>query len=128
VYHYRVHEFSLIEEIHRMVAATADEHRLQSVARVKLRVGRLAGVSCEALEYAWSFVRGGDERTAQALLEITHIDGQGRCAACGFTGAVVDTLRICPACGAPGLRFTAGEEFLLAEISGEPQAENEPPA
>jgi hydrogenase nickel incorporation protein HypA/HybF len=122
VYHYRVHEFSLAEEIHRIVIATAVEHELQSVDLVKLDVGRLAGVSTEALEYAWKFLRDSDERTAQAALAITHIDGAGQCRACGFAGVVTEPWRICPACGAPGLRFTAGEEFMLTKISGEPRA------
>lgn len=122
-----MHEFTLAEEIYRIVIAAADEHQLQSVAQIRLDVGRLAGVNCEALEYAWSFIRSGDERTAQAALDITHIDGMGQCAACGFAGAVTEPLRICPACGALGLRFTAGEEFMLTDISGEPLAVCEPP-
>jgi hydrogenase nickel incorporation protein HypA/HybF len=121
VYHYLVHEFSLAEEIFRIVIATAVEHELQSVDAVKLDVGRLAGVSTEALEYAWNFLRASDGRTTQATLAITHIGGAGQCRACGFAGAVAEPLPICPACGAPGLRFTAGAEFMLTQISGEPR-------
>lgn len=115
-----MHEFSLAEEIYRITIATASQHGLKSVELVKLDIGQLAGVSTEALEYAWSFVRTGDVRTRHSALEITHIDGAGVCSVCGFSGAVAEALRLCPKCGAPGLRFTAGDEFTLTQISGEP--------
>ena len=116
-----MHEFSLADDILRIVLATAVEHQLQSVAQVKLQVGRLSGVSTEALEYAWGFLRDGEQVTAQAELEITHIDGSGHCTACGYSGAVTEPLRICPSCGATALCFTRGEEFMLTQISGEPR-------
>jgi hydrogenase nickel incorporation protein HypA/HybF len=115
-----VHEFSLADDIFREVLAVAAQHGLRQVTEVKLLIGRLAGVSIEALEYAWSFMRSNDPHTAAAELAITLLDGCGKCEACGFAGGVETHLRICPACGAPGLRFTAGEEFMLAEVSGEP--------
>ncbi len=115
-----MHEFSLADSISHTVLDVAATHGLQCVTEVQLRIGLLSGVSLEALEYAWDFVRAEHPQTAAAALAITLIGGQGQCSACGFAGAVETWLRMCPACGAPGLRFTAGEEFMLAGISGEP--------
>jgi hydrogenase nickel incorporation protein HypA/HybF len=115
-----VHEYSVANGIYRTVLAIADSHALQSVVTVKLDIGLLSGVSIEALNYAWSFIRDSDPRTVSAQLAISVIDGMGQCAGCGFSGVVTTALRICPACAAPGLRFTAGEELMLTEVSGEP--------
>lgn len=115
-----VHEFSLADGILRSVISVADAHRLARVAEVRLNIGQLAGVSLEALEYAWQFLRETDARTTTAELSFTIINGQGQCAACGFTGPVDTPFRLCPACGGLSLRLIAGEEFLLTEVSGEP--------
>jgi hydrogenase nickel incorporation protein HypA/HybF len=121
-----VHEYSIANGIYRTVLAIAEAHTLQSVTAVRLSIGLLAGVSVEALEYSWTFICAGDPRTQQAKLDITIIDGVGNCARCGFAGIVTTALRICPVCGAPGLRFSAGEELMLTEVSGEPLVDTAP--
>ena len=114
-----MHEFSLADGVLRIVLDTAREHGLDQVSEVRLDVGKLAGVSLDALNFAWEFLREQQEVTAGAALVINQPPGRGECNACGFTGEVTDYIRICPGCGAGGLRFTSGEEFTVTGISGE---------
>lgn len=98
---------------------SANEHALSRVTEVRLDVGKLSGVSLEALHFAWGFLSDNAAQTVGAELVINEPPGAGLCSGCGFRGAVTDYIRICPSCGAGGLRFTSGEEFLVTGISGE---------
>lgn len=115
-----MHEFSLASGIYATALSVATQHGLEEVVTIKLDVGAVSGVNIETLAYAWSFLRTGDTRTQNAELAMTVTDGLGDCPHCGFSGQVTSALRICPHCSALGLRFTAGEEFMLTEISGQP--------
>lgn len=99
--------------------AAAREHGLARITELRLEVGALSGVSCEALQFAWDFVRAGDELTRAATLDIAHVGGAGTCPQCSFSGPVDSPLRICPQCGALGLQLTAGLQFNVLGISGE---------
>jgi hydrogenase nickel incorporation protein HypA/HybF len=115
-----VHEFSLAQEVLAIAATAAREHGLGSVSEVRLAVGRLSGVSCEALAYAWDFLRREDSACAQACLAIDEPPGHGHCAHCGFDGEARELLALCPQCGAYGLQLTGGRQFAVLGLSGEP--------
>lgn len=114
-----MHEFALAQSVLQLALDAAREHGLSRISEVRVLVGELAGVSSDALAYAWEFLRGGDGIATAAELALTHTPGAGECAACGYTGAVNSIVRICPRCGAWGVRLTAGQEFMVTGISGE---------
>ena len=114
-----MHEFSLAEQVLAIVLAAARENNLSRVAVVHMEIGRISGVSLEALSFAWEFVRSGDPLTAEAALDIARPEGHGVCSACGYDGLVSEPLRICPQCGETRLELTAGLEFNVLNISGE---------
>jgi hydrogenase nickel incorporation protein HypA/HybF len=112
--------------VHRIVVAAAREHALESVAEVRLDVGRVSGVSVDALSFAWNFIRDTDPLTRAAALAISQPEGRGRCAHCGFAGPIADFIRICPKCGAGGLAILDGEQFMVTGISGEEAHQSSP--
>jgi hydrogenase nickel insertion protein HypA len=114
-----MHEFSLAQDVLKIVLDSAAEHGLSTVGEVRLNVGRASGVHVEALNFAWEYLRSTDPRTAECVLELNRPAGQGECPACGFTGEIEDYIRVCPACHALGLRITGGTEFMVTGISGE---------
>ena len=114
-----MHEFSLAQNVLEIVRQAALQNAISRVVEVRLEVGRISGVSTDALLFAWQFVRDSDELVKQAEMVLTEPAGEGECNACGYRGPVEHYIRICPSCGAPGLVITAGEEFMVTGISGE---------
>jgi hydrogenase nickel incorporation protein HypA/HybF len=113
-----VHEFTLAKEILSIVHEAARQHRLAALAEVILKVGSQSGVNESSLQFAWEYLRGGDQLTHEAELIIESIPAQGSCLACGYTGPPAGWSWLCPACGAATLRLTQGEEFIVAGVSG----------
>lgn len=114
-----MHEFSLAEDILGIALDSAREHYLSRITEVRLDVGKLSGVSLDALRFAWGFLSDNDGMARGCGLKINEPEGRGECAVCGFSGEVTECLRICPSCGAGRLRFTSGEEFMVTGITGE---------
>jgi len=114
-----MHEFSLAQSVLDIVTEVAQENEIAAVDEVRLDIGQISGVSVEALEFAWSFLRDQQECTKTAALAIKRPEGHGRCRACGFNGRLTDYIRICPACGSLELEIISGEEFMVTGISGE---------
>jgi hydrogenase nickel insertion protein HypA len=114
-----MHEFSLAQRIVEIVAETASSHDLRHVTEVRLDVGTASGVSTDALEFAWEFLRTTTALTDHADLAIRSIQAAGKCPNCGFNGDLNDAVPLCPACGAGGFRLACGAEFTVAGISGE---------
>lgn len=114
-----MHEFSLAEGVLEIVLDTARDNSLTSVADVRLDVGKLSGVSIDAVRFAWEFLSNEHDLTKGAQLSVNEPPGRGLCQHCGFDGPIDNYLRICPSCGGGGLRFTSGEEFTVTGITGE---------
>ena len=114
-----MHEFSLAQRIVEIVAESASSHDLFHVTEVRIEVGTASGVSTDALQFAWEFLRSTTPCTDRADLAIHSIQAEGQCAQCGFSGELNDSVRLCPECGAGGFRLSRGAEFTVAGISGE---------
>ena len=114
-----MHEFSLMQEAAAIAVAAAREHGLARVSEVRLAVGRLSGVSVDALHYAWDFLRTTDTLLSTAQLLIEQPTGHGECDGCGFSGEVTEVLPVCPSCHAFGLRLSGGRQFDVLGLSGD---------
>lgn len=114
-----MHEFSLAQNVLDIVRQAALENGISRVVEVRLEVGRISGVSTDALQFAWQFIRDGAELAREAELVLSQPAGTGECKACGYSGPLEHFIRICPSCGAPGLSITSGDEFMVTGISGE---------
>jgi len=114
-----VHEFSLATDVQAIAVQAARDGGVSCIHEVRLEVGRLAGVSIDALTFAWEMLRSGDPLTAGAELRIDVTEGEAECEACGYKGLAQDYLHLCPSCGALALRITGGGQFLVTGLSGE---------
>src|SRR3954470_15295660 len=106
-----MHELAIAESVvSQVLERTHDRH----VSVVRLRVGRLAGVVPQALEFCFELASGGADRApgapalefcfelasggtplAGASLEIVEAGGVARCRSCGTDFELVDPILLC---------------------------------
>ncbi len=105
----------------------AVEQRLESeshgrVEAIHVRVGELAGVSTEALEFAFQCLSAGTP-LAGARLVFEAVPLTVTCDACGRTNPVEDLVFRCPACGSEKTRVASGRELEVRtlELAEEPE-------
>jgi len=123
-----MHELSiveaLIEQVQREVqrcgrAPTEGGHRPKvgpgRIRRLDLAVGRLSGVSCDSLRFAFELL-SRDTLVAAAELHITEPKATCRCQACRACSEVDEITVRCPACGSLQVTVEGGRELLLQSI------------
>jgi hydrogenase nickel incorporation protein HypA/HybF len=108
-----MHEYSIVQALLDRVDVEARSRQAVSVARVRLAIGRMAGVESELLRSAFEIARAGT-CCAEAELEVRDVEPRWSCRECGQELAVGALLR-CPACGAAA-RLAAGDEIVLESL------------
>lgn len=108
-----MHEYSIVSALLDRVEREAREHRALAVAKVRVSVGRVAGVESELLRTAFALAREGT-LAAAAELEIIEIDPLWSCRACG-SAVPLEGPRRCPVCAGPA-RLDGGDEIVLDRL------------
>ncbi len=85
------------------------------VAAIHVRVGELAGVSTEALDFAFEYLSAGTP-LAGARLVFDHVPLTVRCQACGRTTPVEDLVFRCGACGSERTQVESGRELEVRTV------------
>ena len=109
-----MHELSIAQSI----VAIATEHLPGTQARVqtvRVRIGELAGVVPDSLEFCFSAVTAGTALEG-ARLEIEHVAARARCPSCGAVTPVDGFAFLCSSCGGAGLTLVEGTELQLTEL------------
>ncbi|NBZ88264.1 hydrogenase maturation nickel metallochaperone HypA [Stagnihabitans tardus] len=110
-----MHEMSLVEGIRSIVIDQAAAHGFTRVTRLRLEVGRFAGVEKPALSFAWDVAMRGSP-AEEAELEIIDLPGQALCFDCGTTVEIADRLDPCPLCGGGKLLPQGGDEMRIKDM------------
>lgn len=110
-----MHEFSIASAMLDTVLKQAARNRAASVVAVKARIGELAGVVQEALEFAWQTLTE-ETLAAGSKLEIEHVPVACYCAPCHqeFVAKVMSYR--CPRCGQLSAELLRGRELELVSI------------
>jgi hydrogenase nickel incorporation protein HypA/HybF len=110
-----MHELSIAENILDLVRehVRPPDHRL--VTSVKVRVGALAGIVPDSLEFCFSAITS-DTPFSTARLEIEHVPAVMECSTCSDTFASELGIVLCPRCGNGNTRLISGTELQVAEI------------
>jgi len=106
-----MHEASIVREI---LATAAERAAGARVMEVCVEVGRLSGVSPDALAFYFEILRG-DTLGTQARLTVDLVPLQARCSDCGRNTELEDLAWTCPLC-AGTLRFDGGAELELKSL------------
>ncbi len=110
-----MHEMSLCEGIRRVVDQAAAAPEIERVTKVRLEIGRFAGVEKDALTFAWDVVMRGSKAEGAAL-EMIDLPGRATCFDCVKTVDINDRLDPCPDCGGGRLLPEGGDEMRIKEM------------
>ena len=115
-----MHELSLVtsivETVTETLAALPDSSRGARVLEVRLRVGALASVIPESLEFCWGIVSEGTPLEGSQLV-VNVLPVVVHCAPCGIDSELegVQSFR-CPRCGEPCAEIRQGRELEIDSI------------
>ncbi len=108
-----MHELSVVRELLKLAAEKAPPPC--RVREVRVNVGRLTGVSPEAMRFYFEALC--EETLGRAAtLHIDLCPLEGRCASCGYAVTLEDPNWLCPACARPTIRFENGDELDLESL------------
>lgn len=112
----QMHEVSLIQAALEEAERVAQINSCQIVETVHLRVGTLSGVVPEALTFAFEALKQGT-RSAQAHLEIEHVQARARCLTCGHEYLLKEPGVPCPLCQTWSSELLSGKEIELTKVT-----------
>jgi hydrogenase nickel incorporation protein HypA/HybF len=110
-----MHELSLCEGIRRIVLDQAHAHDATRVSRVRVEIGRFAGVEKDALAFAFDVVMKGTV-AENAELIMLDLPGRAHCFDCGQEVTLDHRLDPCPVCGGGRVMPTGGDELRVKDL------------
>ena len=118
-----MHELSIASSIVETVTEAAAAHPGTRVTSVRLRIGALAGVVEDALEFCWQIATEGTP-LAGAALEVRKLPVVVHCEHCNADEELngVQSFR-CPRCGEPAADLRQGRELEIESFEIDDEAE-----
>lgn len=110
-----MHELSVCYGLLSQVERVAREHAAESVSRIVLQIGPLAGVEPDLLRRAWPLAATGSVAAAAAL-DIETAELRVSCSHCGEESTVVANKLLCATCGDYRTRVISGDELILKTL------------
>jgi len=93
-----------------------------AVRRLNVRIGEMAGVNPDSLDFAFECLSKGTVVDG-ARLEVERVPLAVDCDACGRRSPVHDYVFRCAACGADAVRIATGRELQFVSIDADDPAE-----
>ena len=110
-----MHELSIAQNIVEIVGDSLSANGGGKLKSVKVRIGELAGVVPDSLEFCFTAITKGTTME-EAKLEIERTGIVGRCTDCGTDSAVEGLVFRCPLCGSVEMKLISGNELQVVEI------------
>jgi len=110
-----MHELSIAQNIVDIVREHLPPEDRHLVRTVKLKIGDMAGVVPESLEFCFTAITASTP-FAGAKLEIKRIPLRARCSSCRTEFDVQEFAFACPCCGAANVDIIAGRELQVTSI------------
>lgn len=101
-----------------IVADEAQKAQVQSVEKVCLCMGELAGVEATTLTACFEMLAEGGI-AGKAKLEIKRIPATGTCMACGAAAEKAGRVLRCPSCEKSSIKLATGRELYVESIEVE---------
>jgi hydrogenase nickel incorporation protein HypA/HybF len=120
-----MHELSIVASVVESVTESLEAYPLSRVLEVRLRVGALASVVVDSLEFCWGLATEGTPLEG-ARLVVKTLPVVMHCAACAADVELegVQSFR-CPRCDAPCSDLRQGRELDIESFEIEDEAEME---
>jgi len=113
-----MHELGIAQDILDIVQQYVPEEQAAGVRAVKVRVGQLAGVVAESLDFSFQAIVSGTPWQA-ARLDIQKVPTVAACRQCNGRFEVEDVAFMCPECGSTNISLVSGTDLQVVEIEME---------
>ena len=110
-----MHEYSIAQNMIRIVRDKVDNGVLSRVTKVKVKVGELSGVVPDALEFSFKII-AEDSKMKKAQLKIDFIPVKAKCKNCKKEFRLDSPSFVCPDCLSSNLDILSGDELFLESI------------
>ena len=110
-----MHEMSLCEGMRRVIEEQAQHHGVTRIKRVRVEIGRFAGVETDALHFAWDVVMRGSVAEGAELVTL-DLPGRALCYDCMKEVEISNRLDPCPTCGGGKLMPQGGDEMRIKDL------------
>src|SRR5215472_15840476 len=111
-----MHELSIVSSVVETVTGSLAAYPGARVTEVRLRVGVLASVVEDSLQFCYGIATEGTPLAGSKLV-INSVPITVHCEACGQDGALESLQRFrCPHCGEPGSDVRSGRELEIEAI------------
>jgi hydrogenase nickel incorporation protein HypA/HybF len=110
-----MHELSIAQGIVDIIRQYVPAEQTADVRRVRIRVGHMAGIVPDSLDFCFGAIVNGTP-LGEARLDIEETPVRSQCAGCGAAFAVEGAAFWCPACGSRETRIISGTELQVIDI------------
>ena len=108
-----MHELGIATSILESVQTAASRNPGMHISKVGVKIGELAGVDADALQFGFECIIKGTE-WEPLTLDIEWIPSVQRCTRCGHEFRMADFDPQCPKCGEFATQCISGEELDIA--------------
>ncbi len=113
-----MHEMSIMARVFEIIEEARQEHQLEKINSVELKIGQLTCVEESALQFAFSVFADSND-LQEAELKIDWVSAEAKCDNCGVEFAVEWKNRSCPNCDNFCQQLLTGKELYLSKLEGE---------
>lgn len=110
-----MHELSIAQSILEIVQQSLPPESAPAVKCVRMKVGEMAGVVVDSLEFCFTALISGTPMEG-ATLEIEFVPVMAKCKACGNGFRVEDYAFVCPSCHSYDVQLLSGRELQVVEV------------
>ena len=110
-----MHEAGLMQNVLEMAFERAKAHDAARIEAINIKIGLLAGVVPDALEFAFEAMKNGT-MAENARLNVEYAPVVCWCRGCEKEFKPEDFSSICPACGKNDIEIRSGLEMNLVSI------------
>lgn len=110
-----MHELSIAQSIVDIIHQYVPEDQAGDVRLVRIKVGPLAGVVPDSLDFCFEAIVN-DTSLSKARLDIEETPLQSQCVTCHEVFMVEQAVFVCPQCGSGETRVISGTELQVMEI------------
>jgi len=110
-----MHEISICQSLVGLIADEASRSEFTRVTRVRLEIGRFAGIEPQALLFGFDVTARGTVAEGAAL-DIIDLPGRAWCFDCNASIEIDHQASQCPRCDGGRLRVTGGDELRIKDL------------
>jgi hydrogenase nickel incorporation protein HypA/HybF len=118
-----MHELSVAQSIVEIIRQHVPESEWEHVTAVRLKIGKVAGVVPESLEFSFQAITA-ESLFSHARLEIESVPFRIHCNTCNTMTENEGGFALCIKCGSTDTKILSGSELNISEIEvAEPEME-----